>query len=228
MFRRRRLIRTIFAGAMAGPTIPWYLAGGVSQANCVAAYRAQGASSLAASRVNLANPGTYNLVELSGTMTWDATNGWSQSTSAIVFTTGITGAVAGSWTWIIKFSGAENGKQPFGSVQAGERMSVTPNYSAASVRYYTVGAETVRTPHLTAGILAMAGMQPYRNGAADGAEISVTPTTVTDALYLMGSNDGTGGVSANFIDGYVQGFALYNTALSAAQVLAITTAMQNF
>lgn len=45
----------------AAAAVPWYLAGGVSAANCIAAYQPKGASSLEASYVNLANPGTYNL-----------------------------------------------------------------------------------------------------------------------------------------------------------------------
>lgn len=53
----------IFAQAMGGAGVvsvtPWYLAGGITAAQCMAAYQPKGAASLAASYTNLANVGTY-------------------------------------------------------------------------------------------------------------------------------------------------------------------------
>ncbi len=43
--------------------IPWWLAGGIPAENCIAAYQPKGAASYAASKVNLANPGTYDAYE---------------------------------------------------------------------------------------------------------------------------------------------------------------------
>ena len=58
------------AGGAAVAT-PWYLAGGVSAANCVAAYLAKGAASYAASKANLTGDTDYDLTENDGAVTWD-------------------------------------------------------------------------------------------------------------------------------------------------------------
>lgn len=60
-------------------SIPWYLPTGVSAANVLAAYHPKGAASLAASYVNKANPGTYNLspgnAPILDAYGWDSTSG---------------------------------------------------------------------------------------------------------------------------------------------------------
>ena len=78
--------------------IDWYLAGGI--ATCVAAYAAKNAASLAASYINLPNPGTYNAAP--GTAPdWDAVLGWKCPTSRIL-TTGI--IPASNWSLFAKYS----------------------------------------------------------------------------------------------------------------------------
>ncbi len=54
----------------------WWLSGGISAANCIAAYQPKGAADLAASYVNLANPGTYNAAP-GVAPTWAAADGWT-------------------------------------------------------------------------------------------------------------------------------------------------------
>jgi hypothetical protein len=69
----------------------WWLAGGIPATNCVAAYQAKGAESYAASLVNLANSGTYNLND-KGTHApnWDGVNGWVFNAIDQYFFTGMT------------------------------------------------------------------------------------------------------------------------------------------
>jgi len=56
--------------------IDWWLAGGINAANCIAAYQPIGAADYATSKVNLANPGTYDAYE--GTAPdWSAVTGWT-------------------------------------------------------------------------------------------------------------------------------------------------------
>src|SRR4030042_266315 len=57
--------------------LEWWLAGGISAANCLAAYQPKGAASYAASKVNLANPGTYDAVDGVAFPTWAAATGWT-------------------------------------------------------------------------------------------------------------------------------------------------------
>lgn len=80
---------------------PWYLAGGIAAANCIAAYAPKGAADLAASYVNLATPGTNNAAP--GTApTWDAVNGWTFNGINQYLTTGLIPARA--YSMIIRFT----------------------------------------------------------------------------------------------------------------------------
>ena len=54
----------------------WWLAGGIDPDDCIAAYQPKGAASYAASKVNLANPGTYDLTN-GNDPSWSADNGWT-------------------------------------------------------------------------------------------------------------------------------------------------------
>jgi len=53
----------------------WWLAGNINPANCVAAYQAKGAANLASAKVNLANPGTYDLMAVNGNVGFSTANG---------------------------------------------------------------------------------------------------------------------------------------------------------
>ncbi len=203
--------------ASSVPVIPWYLSGGISAANCIAAYAPKGAASLAASYSNLANPGTYNAAP--GTApTWDATNGWKFNGSTQYLTTGITPAVA--WTYIFKFSNVTNG----GYAVSHNRYnySVIPN-AASGVDWNYAGADRYRAPALTSGVLALAANQPYRNGSADGATLANTPTFLSNTSIGCLWNGGPQG--GTYWAGYMQAYAIYNTTITAAQVLAVTNAM---
>lgn len=64
------------------PPIPpvsgdWWLAGGVNSSDCLAAYQSIGVDSYVASKVNLANPGTYNITDGASYPTWNAATGWT-------------------------------------------------------------------------------------------------------------------------------------------------------
>lgn len=57
-----------------GYTTWWDLDGLLT--NCYGAYRAKGAESYAASKVNLANPGVHDLTEPANYPSWSSANGW--------------------------------------------------------------------------------------------------------------------------------------------------------
>ena len=79
----------------------WWLSGGISAANCKAAYAPKGAASLVASYSNLNAPGTNDAAP--GTApTWDATNGWIFNGTNQYLTTGI--VPAAGYSMIVRFS----------------------------------------------------------------------------------------------------------------------------
>lgn len=80
----------------------WWLAGGISPSDCVAAYQAKGAASYAASKVNLANPGTYDAIDGATAPTWNTTDGWIKTTTAPYLLTGIEPDDHWNWSFIVR------------------------------------------------------------------------------------------------------------------------------
>jgi hypothetical protein len=97
------------AGASAGDgdDTPWYLAGGVDPANCVAAYQAKGAADYATSKVNLANPGTHDLIDGTSAPAFDTATGWTfdGATTYLVSDLGSNNIGEGNGSFIARYSG---------------------------------------------------------------------------------------------------------------------------
>ncbi|MBV6343492.1 hypothetical protein [Candidatus Magnetobacterium casense] len=199
--------------------VSWWLSGGIAAANCLAAYAAKGAASLAASYVNLANPGTYNLAYTGSGLTWDAVNGWIDATgNAVLTATGLTVTNNQTWSVLCKFTNlaavancclCSNGNTL--------QFAVRPIRSGTDRRYVSGDQSSILVGQKTTGVMGIAGRQPYYNGAADGALITAGVGTNGTYLALHGSAAG--------LFGYYQANALYNITLSAAQMLAVSTAM---
>lgn len=54
-----------------------WLAGGIDLAACTAAYISKGAENFAASKINLASPGIYDLINGTNAPTWSQSGGWN-------------------------------------------------------------------------------------------------------------------------------------------------------
>lgn len=191
----------------------WYTAGGAPTP--VAAYQPIGAASLAASYVNLANPGTNDAAP--GTApTWAAGTGWTFNGTSQYLNTGIT-PTAG-YSAIVRFSGSSADVAMI--VGATGYFGIWPQYSPGT-GYYQVGAGFQSTTGKTSGVMCTVGngasSQGYYNGAADGAAFTAT-SPAFGPITIAGTN--------GFWPGDVQAVAIYNTALTAGQVAAITSAMQ--
>lgn len=171
------------APASAAAAIPWYLSGGVSAANCLAAYTPIGAASLAASYDNNAAPGnglpdgTYDAAP--GTApAWAAASGWSFTlASAQYLTTGIT-IPDTTYSAIARFSnvtvaGGSNEGYLIGSFGALDRYwGIAPvGFAGDNKVTYAWGNFVQIAPALSSGVLAIAALQPYRNGIAEASTI---------------------------------------------------------
>lgn len=198
----------------------WWLEGGVTAGQCAAAYQPIGAASLAASYSNLNNPGTNDAAP-GVAPTWDATNGWIFNGLTQYLTTGI--VPASGWSMIVRFSNfvvGGYGGWLCGSVNTGNTyLALSPNLALSSNVLYGEGSYLYVSPAMTAGNLAVAGQQGYRNGSADGGAIGAWSGTGIE-IYIGDVN----GFSAKSAE-YIQALAIYNINLSAAQVSAIYTAM---
>jgi hypothetical protein len=215
----------------AGGAAPWYLSGGIAAENCIAAYAAKGAASQAASYVNLANPGTYDLTAPTAAPTWDADLGWTFNGSTQYLATGITFAttVGPSRTIIIRFDNVTGatGYIAGGWLGAGNGLIFSPN--RASARKYYNGSTLLNVAATSAsGVIAVAGNTAYIDGVSDGT-ITTGNYSQTISIYIGADwqNSGTPPVHTYFA-GRIQAVAIYNTALSLAQVEAVTAAMSFF
>lgn len=206
------------AAGGAAAAVSWWLSGGVSASNAVAVYQPIGAASLAASYINLANPGTYNAAP-GVAPSWASATGWGFDGSTQYLTTGVT-VNANTWSMIVRFSGG---------ITTGDRC-LCGNYQALATKdfslwqitagktYYINNALLASANYITAGILAMAGKKAYKNGNDDG---TIPVGEVTSAPVGVG-RAGSGGY---YFFGQIQGFAIYNATLTAPQVAAISAAM---
>lgn len=204
---------------------PWWLSGGILAANCIAAYQPKGAASYAASKVNLANPGTYDATE--GTAPdWDAVNGWGFVLGSSEYL--ITGITPGSgWSAFCQFSEFAVG-QPrflFGSINIGDDqgMGINPSRSDDRPIFYNGGRETLVGGGFTTGNAGVAGQYGYKDGVSVTAALAAWSTTVSD-IYIGAYNRYGAGVQG-FATVKIKALSIYNTVITGDQITALTAAM---
>jgi hypothetical protein len=213
---RRRLFPVLFSSS--APAVPWYLSGSVPVANCVAAYQSKGVASLAASYVNLANPGTYDLTE-GVAPTFDTATGWTGDGTKYL-RTGIATLVNVNSSMICRYSNAAGFSPLIGTRTTAKRWTIYPVFNAVMRVYVGTSVNDIGTTTIT-GVVCVAGTKLYINGAFSADVTSITSQTA-DELYVVGMNEG--GVGFGF-NGKVQAASFYNSVLTPEQVALITTAM---
>lgn len=190
---------------------PWWLSGGIAAANCIALYQSKGAASYAVSKVNLVNPGTYDLAEVGGALNWSAV-GWV-GISGRYFDTQIT--MGAGYTVIARVNDSANSYQHF--ISGGDYPTAKFGFCPRWIDY---GGNILFTNYKNAGVsgvgdhvIALAGT----NGYVDGI-LKVTGATAPNSTARIYTQ--VGGIAKLGI-----AVAFYNTTLTAAQVAAVSTAM---
>lgn len=202
-------------GRSGAAAVAWYLAGGAPMP--IACYQPKGAASLAASYINLANPGTYNAAP-GVAPTFDPATGWAFNGATQYLTTGV--VPTASTTVLVRFSGAtaDGVYTLIGSRTANYGMR---NRVSNSRQYFLATTATGTGAGVDAGVMAIVGNQGYYNGAADGG--TMTTGTYSFPLFIAALNN-LGG-PAQWWGGNIQAVAIYAATLSAAQVAAIAAAV---
>lgn len=203
----------------------WWLAGGISGANCVATYQPKGAASLAASYSNLNNPGTNDAAP-GVAPTFASATGWTFNGTSQYLTTGVV-AASTAWSMFFLFSGGS--VAAVGRVLGGARtlapstfFNLTPN-GGDSFHYYATGDNAFGVAGaLASGVMGLAGKTGYLNGSSEGV---VSTAGATPAIPLFVGARNTDSVASVFFAGNILAVAIYNVTLSAGQVAALTTAM---
>jgi hypothetical protein len=200
-----------------GGSRKWYLAGGSPLP--VAVYVPKGAADLAASYVNLANPGTYNAAP--GTApTFAAATGWTFAAASSQYLD--TGLVMASNTYsvVVRFSGAVNNSgRLFGYSSGTAILSIVPDNG--TVARYSYANNVDVAPDLAAGVLAITPTNGYRNGTSEASMAGYSGTNAR-SMYIGAINSGSASL---FFSGNILALAIYNATLTAPQVAAISAAM---
>jgi hypothetical protein len=212
-------------GRAGGADVSWWLAGGISAANAIAAYQPKGAASLAASYVNLANPGTYDAAP-GVAPTWASGTGWTFNgtqwlNTGIYPVTGYT--IIGRYANLTQTDnrcliGAGN------TPHDGHEIRVMWNNDPLKQGAYTHGLGTVASSPGTANVVALAGRLLYYAGTYVGTVGIATLTS--DSTYGIGAKNygANTGREWAFL-GDILAVAIYNTTLTAGEVAAASAAM---
>lgn len=201
----------------------WWEAGGATGA--VAVYQPKGAASLAASYTDLSGNG--NDATIGVAPTWDAANGWIFNGTTQYLKSGIvppSGLI--DHTMIFRFTGGTDGLKNVGGCDNMGLDATRVVYrilpSQASQAKYQNGGLAGAAPGLSSGILGLAGGTGYRNGIS---EVTVTRLSATTHGEIYMGARSLGASPTEYYDGEIQAVAIYSSALTAPQVLAVTNAM---
>jgi hypothetical protein len=205
--------------------VPWYLAGGIPAANCVAAYAAIGAGSQALSYVNLANPGTYDLTAPVAAPTWDAGTGWKFNGTTQYLATGITPAAG--WSWMVRYTvGAADNKCILGF------MGLAYNYPwfCAWNKRYNGFVAWMNGDSIDEGVAPASGDHVEVATPTKGYLDNNTPSTDsfnnsfagTPYIITIGCLNKANASVESYFNGYVKAIAFYNTAIDSAVGALIT------
>lgn len=205
-----------------GVTTPWYLSGGITSGQCVAAYQPKGAASLAASYINLNSPGTNNANPIIAP-TWSSVNGWVFAASAYL-DTGI--IPSSSWSMIVRFSNKGGGDYYLCGESDGSfpsaRFAIATQHSS-TLHLFANGGSANISGEIFSGVLAVAGQSGYLNGSSETTTVPPWSGSTTLSVYL-GARHISGAASGQF-SGNIQAIAIYNTNVGATAIAALTTAI---
>lgn len=196
------------------PTPPtpavWWLPAGVSTGDVLGAYQAN-AARYAASKVNLANPGTNDLTSAVLNPTWSAA-GWVFEGQAL--DTGIVLPNNQSWTMFIRatFLNLIGTVAPFAGILIPALMiaSYDNTYNEFYSQSTATGGASVSSPFC----LVIAGRECYVN-TTNVATLAVASGSANVLSCYLGDSNPPQGTTASLT---VTHFALYNVALTAPQV----------
>ena len=197
---------------------PWW---DLEDGSCLGAWQALGGvESLEESKLDL----TENGHDLYGGVDpgWDNVNGWSWNGSTQFLQTGIT--LQANYTIIYRFTGvATTYGAVMGVFRSGAAMCFYPDYYNDYRYLYGYAYVDRGVAKLSSGILALAGEQPYLNGAPDGSPLATQWNSGNeDECYIGGAN---GGIAKSLCLHKSQAAAIYNRKLTADEIAALYTRM---
>lgn len=197
----------------------WVVAGKTT----VAAYQAKGAASLAASYINLANPGTYDAAPGSAP-TWAAGTGWTFDRATQYLLTGIIPTNDQTWSILLRCSDIPDYNQGAVLANSGSNRQFGIFFSGQSTTYFLNGG-FLQKDHsaMTAGVWAIAGNTAYINGTAQSGTIGSPSGSITSGIAIGANWDGS--TAIQFFGGNIQAVAIYSDTLTAGEIATVSAAM---
>ncbi len=208
-------MRGMGGGQPSGGATPWYLAGGAPAP--VAVYQPLGAVSLAASYVNLVNPGVNNAVPVVPAPTL-AASGWVMNGASTYLMTGL--FLGANWTVIVAYSGMTpaSGSFLYGAFEGTNKVGVAP-VQGSNIRWDVGTEDTSLLAANNTGVLGIAGNKAYRDGVAEAVSFTNSNAFTTRDLWLGALNNG--GTDFGEINVTIRAVAIYNVTLSASQMATV-------
>jgi hypothetical protein len=203
-------------------TNAWWAAGGIS-ANTVRAYQPKGAASLAASYINLANPGTGDASPPGSAPGWNTSTGWIFNNN-VYLTTGYNPSGRNKTNSVaVRFTGATDvaAAQALIGMYSGSAIdSLLLFFAGAGRQYYSSNLydQTAPPNHPASGTMIIAGNKAY----FDGVEVGTIPAG-NNLASLVVDIGGTAGT--RLLVGNIVSSSIYDTAITPAQVAALHAAM---
>lgn len=200
----------------------WWAAAGCA-ASCVAAYKSKGAASLAASYVNLKNPGTNDAAP--GVAPNFAAATGRTYTGTQYLTTGVVPVNDQSYSAFIRSNNfAMDGFSLFGASWGSNKLVGVYYISVAGGTLYFNGSSVSNASSNTGDhVLGIVGNKAYRDGVALAGTIGTTAGSNTNDIYIGGDNlNGTAENKGKFDE---LAFVVYNAVISGPQAVAVSAAM---
>lgn len=214
---------------------PWYLAGGVSKDNCVAAYQFVNRASREVAMQNLNNLATHTLIDgvvapywtsnfgiFNGHTTGIAIYGSQYTIQDGYLVSDITPSNTGLWSFFIEYQyGTDTNKCIFGS-RTTQIFGIYPRRTGNFVRFSNFKDDTTLPAIVDSNNVNYMGVA-NRNCYENGLVVKTLGSVITDtlpALWVLGGN-GTGIPSDRSA---VRRLSIYSTTITDAQILAITNA----
>lgn len=208
---------------------PWYLSGNVPSANCVAAYRAIGATNLAESYINLANPGTYNLTAVFAP-TFNKNVGWTFSSGQGQYlNTNLAPPLnPNTWSMLVRFSGATVSCNIAGInndlIGPNQKFYIGVNNNISfDNRFFKSATVKSVAPNIQSGVLGFSS-SAFVNGVNGGALTITNYAGNALNIFIGGTNRGFGSIDSYFV-GNIQAVSIYNISLTDGQMASISNSM---
>ena len=209
------------AAVMGGAAPGWWEVAGKT---CLAAYQPKGAASLAASYINLANPGTYD-ASLGVAPAHNPATGWTFDGATEYLNTGLVHNSV-QWSAIVRYAGVD-------AVQ--DNQTAFGSYSGTFKRFYVLwrpalpqsqwGHDSFLTDggaFAASGVRGLANDDCYINGVFFGTiPTCITPTGLQT---MIGAQQAPAGAQ-RFLNGTICALVFYSSALSGGEMLTVSTAM---